>query len=97
VAVLGAASSAAAQVANERTTANSSCVTVAVNVEAKTMTLKCNDADAPTTFMIHKDTLFVDAKGGVVPSETLANTPVTVQYTVEHDRMIANRVAADPR
>ncbi len=95
--VMGSAAFARAEMANERTTANTSCVLTAVSLESRTMTVKCEDAEAPVTYMITKDTLFVDAKGGVVPHETLENSSVTIHYAVEHDRMIANRVAASPR
>ena len=63
-----------------------------INPSSSTIILKSETAPAPTTYSFTKETVFVDAQGKVVSSETIRNSPVTVEYNKEGDRTIVRRV-----
>jgi len=63
-----------------------------INPGASTIILKSETAPAPVTYNFTKETVFVDAQGKVVSSETIRNAPVTVEYLKEGDRTIVKRV-----
>jgi DNA/RNA endonuclease YhcR with UshA esterase domain len=63
-----------------------------INPGTSTIILKSETAPAPVTYTFTKETVFVDAQGKVVSSETIRNVPVTVEYLKEGDRTIVRRV-----
>ena len=63
-----------------------------INAGTSTIILKSETAPAPVTYNFTKETVFVDAQGNVVSSETIRNAPVTVEYLKEGDRTIVRRV-----
>ncbi|MBI4515985.1 MAG: hypothetical protein HY699_09255 [Deltaproteobacteria bacterium] len=63
-----------------------------INPSSSTIILKSEKAPAPVTYTFTKETVFVDAQGKVVSSETIRNSPVTVEYSKEGDRTIVRRV-----
>ena len=63
-----------------------------INPSTSTIILKSETAPAPVTYNFTKETVFVDAKGNVVSSETIKNSPVSVEYIKEGDRTIVRRV-----
>ena len=63
-----------------------------INPTTSTIILKSEKAPAPVTYNTTKETVFVDAQGNVVSSETIRNAPVTVEYIKEGDRTIVRRV-----
>ena len=67
-----------------------------VNPTASTIILRSESSSAPTTYTYNKETKFVDTSGNVVSYETIKNTPVTVQYTQEGDRMVVTKVISQP-
>ncbi|MGD0948075.1 MAG: hypothetical protein ABSA52_11650 [Candidatus Binatia bacterium] len=77
----------------EKTTTYSGVVSE-INPSSSTIILKSETAPAPVTYTFTKETVFVDAQGNVVSSETIRNSPVTVEYMKEGDRTIVKRVVA---
>lgn len=67
-----------------------------INPTSSTIILRSETASAPTTYTYNKETKFVDSSGNVVSYEVIKNTPVTVQYTQEGDRMIVTKVIQQP-
>jgi hypothetical protein len=63
-----------------------------VNPATSTIILRSAPAAAPVTYNYSKETTFVDAAGNVVSSETIRNSPVTVEYTNEGGQMIVRKV-----
>ena len=78
-------------VTTEKTTSYSGVVSD-FNTGTSTIILKSETAPAPTTYTFTKETVFVDGQGKVVSQETIRNSPVTVEYIKEGDRMIVRRV-----
>lgn len=67
-----------------------------VNPTSSTIILRSETAAAPTTYTYNKETQFVDSEGKVVSYEVIKNSPVTVQYTQDGDRMIVTKVIQQP-
>lgn len=65
-----------------------------VNPTASTIILKSETQSAPTTYVYNKETVFVDSQGKIVTYETVKNSPVTISYVQDGDRMIVTKVAA---
>jgi hypothetical protein len=63
-----------------------------INPTNSTIILRSAPAAAPVTYSYSKETTFVDAAGNVVTSESIRNSPVTVEYTNEGGQMIVRRV-----
>ena len=75
----------------EKTTSYSGVVSD-FNAGTSTIILKSETAPAPVSYTFTKETVFVDEQGKVVSQETIRNSPVTVEYIKEGDRMIVRRV-----
>jgi hypothetical protein len=88
------AAPANADTITEKTTTYSGTVTE-LNPSSSTIILRGESA-APTTYTYNKETVFVDETGKVVSQETLRNSPVTVTYTRDGDRMIVTKVMKQP-
>ena len=67
-----------------------------INPTSSTIVLRSESSSAPTTYTYNKETKFVDSTGNVVSYEVIKNTPVTVQYTQEGDRMVVTKVIQQP-
>lgn len=78
----------------EKTTTYTGTVTE-LNPSSSTIILR-GEAAAPSTYTYNKETVFVDETGKVVSQETLRNSPVTVTYTRDGDRMIVTKVMKQP-
>lgn len=78
----------------ERTTTYTGTVTE-VNPSSSTIILR-GEAAAPSTYTYNKETVFVDETGKVVSYETIKDSPVTVTYTRDGDRMTVTKVMKQP-
>jgi hypothetical protein len=67
-----------------------------VNPSSSTIILRSESAAAPTTYTYNKETIFADENGKVVTSEVMKDSPVTVTYTRDGDRMIVTKVTREP-
>jgi hypothetical protein len=65
-----------------------------VNPSSSTIILRSEGASAPRTYTYNKETVFVDPQGKVVSYDTIKDSPVTVSYRTEGDRMIVTKVEA---
>ncbi len=65
-----------------------------VNPSSSTIILRSEGASAPRTYTYNKETVFVDPTGKVVSYDTIKDSPVTVSYRTEGDRMIVTKVEA---
>ncbi len=63
-----------------------------INPSSSTITVRSESTTAPTTYTYTKETQFMDPQGHVVSFETMRNSPVTVYYTRDGDRMIVSKV-----
>lgn len=79
----------------EKTTTYTGTVTE-VNPTSSTIVLRSESAAAPQTYTYNKETVFVDDAGKVVSYEVIKNSPVTIQYTRDGDRMIVTKVIKQP-
>lgn len=62
-------------------------------VKPDTIVVRTTTSSSPTSYSYTKSTTYVDEKGAPVSMETVkSGLPVTVYYTREGDRMIANKV-----
>src|SRR3954467_10306175 len=59
-----------------------------VNPSASTIILRSEGSSAPRTYTYNKETVFVDPQGNVVSYDVIKDSPVTVSYRQEGDRMI---------
>lgn len=91
---LVSAASVNADVITEKTTTYSGTVSE-VNPSSSTIILR-GDAAAPSTYTYNKETVFVDEAGKVVAYDTIKDSPVTVTYTREGDRMTVTKVMKQP-
>lgn len=66
-----------------------------VNPSSSTIILR-SETSAPTTYTYNKETIFTDEGGKVVAYDTIKDSPVTVTYTRDGDRMIVTKVTKDP-
>ena len=67
-----------------------------VNPSSSTIILKSESSPQPQTYTYNKETIFTDETGKVVSYEAIKDSPVTVQYTSEGDRMIVTKVVKQP-
>ena len=79
----------------ERTTTYQGTVTE-VNPSSSTIIMRSETANAPSTYTYNKETVFVDDQGKIVTYETLKDSPVTLTYTRDGDRMIVTKVTKQP-
>lgn len=82
---------AAETVTTSKTTTYSGTV-AELNPSTSTMILRSESSPAPVTYTFTKETTFVDSTGRVVSSETIRNSPVTVEYAVEGGQTVVRRV-----
>ena len=75
----------------EKTTTYSGTVSE-VDPSSSTIILKSETATAPQRYTYTKETVFTDNAGHVVSYDTIKNSPVTVHYTRDGDRMIVTKV-----
>ena len=75
----------------EKTTTYSGTVSE-IDPSSSTITLRTETAAAPTKYTFTKETVFADPQGHVVTYEAVRNSPVTVYYTRDGDRMIVSKV-----
>lgn len=62
-------------------------------VSPNAIVVKTESSSTPTSYSYTKTTTYVDEKGAPVSMETVkSGLPVTVYYTREGDRMVANKV-----
>ena len=66
-----------------------------VNPTSSTIILR-SESSAPTTYTYNKETIFTDDQGKVVTYDAIKDSPVTVQYTRDGDRMIVTKVVKQP-
>ena len=81
----------------EMTTVNTSTTTETAGtiseVKPDTIEVRSETSSSPTNYSYTKSTTYVDDMGNPVSIETVkSGLPVTVYYTQEGDRMIANKV-----
>ncbi len=67
-----------------------------VNPSASTIILRSESSAAPTTYTYNKETVFTDDQGKIVTYEAIKDSPVTVHYTRDGDRMIVTKVTKQP-
>jgi hypothetical protein len=79
----------------EKTTTYSGTVSE-VNPSSSTIILRSQSSSAPTTYTYNKETVFTDDAGKVISYEQLKDSPVTVTYTRDGDRMIVTKVMKQP-
>lgn len=79
----------------EKTTTYRGTVTE-VNPSSSTIILRSESSSAPTTYTYNKETVFTDDHGNVVSYDTIKDSPVTIQYTRDGDRMIVTKVMKEP-
>jgi hypothetical protein len=79
----------------EKTTTYSGTVSE-VNPSASTIILRSESSSAPQTYTYNKETIFTDDTGKVVSYDAIKNSPVTIQYTRDGDRMIVTKVVKQP-
>ena len=91
--VVGAATAEMTErsVTTEKTTTYSGTVSE-IDPSSSTITIRSETAPAPTKYVFTKETVFADPQGHVVTYDTIRNSPVTVYYTREGDRMIVSKV-----
>jgi hypothetical protein len=90
--LLASASLATAEtVTTSRTTTYAGTVSE-VDPSSSTIILRSESSPAPVTYTYTKETSFVDSTGRVVSSETIRNSPVTVEYVVEGGQTVVRRV-----
>ena len=78
-------------VTSEKTTTYTGTVQ-SIEPSSSTIILKGESSPEPMRYTFTKNTTFVDANGNVVSQESIRNSPVTVQYTQEGDRMVVTKV-----
>jgi len=86
-----------ADMASEKTTTTTQTTTYSgtvseVDPSSSTIVLKSETTTAPQKYVYTKETIFTDPAGHTVSYDTIKNTPVTVYYTREGDRMIVSKV-----
>ena len=65
-----------------------------VNPTSSTIILRSEPSAPPKTYTYTKETVFVDPQGQVVTYDVIKDSPVTVSYRQEGDRMIVTKVEA---
>ena len=79
----------------EKTTTYQGTVTE-VNPSSSTIILRSESSTAPQTYTYNKETVFTDDQGKIVTYEAIKDSPVTVTYTRDGDRMIVTKVTKAP-
>jgi len=79
----------------EKTTTYSGTVSE-VNPSASTIILRSESSSVPQTYTYNKETIFTDDAGKVVTYDAIKDSPVTIQYTRDGDRMIVTKVVKQP-
>ena len=93
--LLTAASVNADMTTTEKTTTYTGTVSE-VNPSASTIILRSESSSAPQTYTYNKETVFTDDQGKIVTYEAIKDSPVTVTYTRDGDRMIVTKVTKAP-
>ena len=93
--LLSAASVNADMTTTEKTTTYTGTVSE-VNPSASTIILRSESSTAPQTYTYNKETVFTDDQGKIVTYEAIKDSPVTVTYTRDGDRMIVTKVTKAP-
>ena len=78
-------------VTTEKTTTYSGTVSD-IDPSSSTITVRSETAPAPTKYTFTKETVFADPQGHVVSYDAIRNSPVTVYYTRDGDRMVVSKV-----
>jgi hypothetical protein len=91
---VGAAETATITTEKTQKTTSYSGVMSDFNPGASTFMLKSESAATPVSYTYTKTTVFVDAQGNTVSSETIKNSPVTVEYTKDGDKIVVTRVTS---
>jgi len=92
IVLIGAPVLAATEVMEKTTTTSYSGTVTEVNPTSSTIILRSQTAPEPVTYAITKQTTIVDPQGNTVSWEQVKNTPVTVFYNSEGDRMVVTKV-----
>jgi len=61
-------------------------------VDPTSSTIVVRSDETPSKYTFSKETLFVDHDGHAVDADTIRNTPVTMTYHQEGDRLIVTKV-----
>jgi hypothetical protein len=93
--LLTAASVNADMTTTEKTTTYTGTVSE-VNPSASTIILRSESSSAPQTYTYNKETVFTDDQGKIVSYDAIKDSPVTVTYTRDGDRMIVTKVTKAP-
>jgi hypothetical protein len=98
---LGGAVAAAPALADMESTTTTKTTTyrgtvTELNPSSSTIILRSESAAAPTTYTYNKETVFVDETGKTITQEMIKDSPVTVTYRREGDRMIVSKVMREP-
>ena len=93
---LVAAGTADAQMVTTQKTTTYTGTVSQVDPSASTIILRSDSAPQPQTYTYNKETIFTDETGKVVTYESIKDSPVTVQYTRDGDRMIVTKVMKQP-
>lgn len=93
--LLTAASVNADMTTTEKTTTYTGTVSE-VNPSSSTIILRSESSTAPQTYTYNKETVFTDDQGKIVTYDAIKDSPVTVTYTRDGDRMIVTKVTKQP-
>jgi hypothetical protein len=88
-------STADAQMVTEKTTTYRGTITE-VNPSSSTIIMRSEPSAPATTYTYNKETVFVDDAGKIVTYEALKDSPATITYTRDGDRMIVTKVLKEP-
>ncbi len=95
--VIAATQVVLADMASEKTTTTTQSTTYSgtvseVDPSSSTIILRSETAAAPQKYVYTKETVFTDPAGHTVSYDAIKNTPVTVYYTRDGDRMVVSKV-----
>jgi hypothetical protein len=93
--LLAAATVNADMTTTEKTTTYTGTVSE-VNPSSSTIILRSESSTAPQTYTYNKETVFTDDQGKIVTYDAIKDSPVTVTYTRDGDRMIVTKVMKQP-
>jgi hypothetical protein len=91
LALIGAPVFAASEFTEEKTLSYKGTITE-LNPSTSTFMFRSETSSAPTTYAFTKQTTVVDPQGNVVAWSAIKNTPVTVFYAPEGERMVVSKV-----
>lgn len=95
VVMLGASSASADTVQTQRTEKTTTYKGFVSNVDpaSSTIILKTETTSAPApTYTYNKETVFLDSAGKIVTYEQVKDSPVTISYVQDGDRVIVTKV-----